>query len=354
VILKFHLYLGIAGFLLIVVLGLTGAVLAFEDELTNWLSRDLTHVQSTPQQALLGDILASAQKLYPGYRVIAVDMPVTDDRAVDLLLAPLKASDAPRLRIFADPHTGQLRGECGSRCSTLATIQKLHTSLMLKRPWSFVVGYATALLLFMAASGIYLWWKRKIFQLHRRHGFWRFNFDVHHALGFYLLPLVIVIAVTGILLMFQWPKSLLLKLNPPGKSEVRLDRPTSTVVAGARPLDIDSQVRAAVVAMPGMRVLSISPALRPKDPLMIMMSSPEEKAERVHVVFVDQFSGKVLRVWEPDQNPGLGTRILSYTLRLHTGRIAGWFGQVVMCLVSLSIAALAASGILIWIRRAFI
>jgi sulfite reductase (NADPH) flavoprotein alpha-component len=346
-----HLYLGIVGLVFIIILGLTGTVLAFEDDLSNWLARGLKHVPVNSGHVPLDEVIANARKAYQGYRPLFIDVSPADDRALELLLLPERPGDIERLRVFADPYSGRILGQCES-CAAVTGLQRLHTSLLLKRPWNLVVGYATALLLFMSVSGLYLWWKRKILRLRARKNFWAFNFNLHNVLGLYLFPLAVVIALTGIVLVFQWPRNLILKLNPPGKAEVRLNRPFSIVVAHAQPLSLDQEIAAAAAALPSYQVRSVALPTRPKDAVTVTLVPADERDERqFRLVFVDQFSGKVLLIWQPDQNPGLGNRLLGVVVGVHTGRVGGLVGQCVMSLASLLIAILAASGVLIWAKR---
>lgn len=66
--------------------------------------------------------------------------------------------------------------------------------------WTVVV--ATAIAIVLEIGGVVLWWKRKTVWFKRGAGWWRLCFDLHHVVGLFLFPLMLVIAVTGVLMPF--------------------------------------------------------------------------------------------------------------------------------------------------------
>ena len=69
-----------------------------------------------------------------------------------------------------------------------------------------VVNIATALAVVLQLGGLALWWKRKTLYVTGRSGLWRLCFDLHHSIGIVLIPLMLVLAVTGTVMAFSTPK----------------------------------------------------------------------------------------------------------------------------------------------------
>jgi uncharacterized iron-regulated membrane protein len=350
VVLNLHLYAGIAALLFGMIFGLTGAVLAFERQIDNWLIRDLANVPASPIHLPLTDLMQNVSRAYPGFEISAIRLPAGQTRAITMFLAERKGKQ--RFDLYVDGHTGRILGACGQGCAVVDGIRKLHTSLMMGRPGVMVMGYATAVLLFLACSGIYLWWKRKLLSINPRLRFWRVNYDLHHALGFYIAPLVIIFALTGLTVAFQWPRNLLFRLNAPGTSQGPRNPPPSKVVPGASRRSLDSQIVSAEQALSGMQVIAINLPRRAADADMIFMVPAVKSAwqPKATIAYIDQYTGRVLKVWRSSEF-GLGSRILSYNVQLHTGSIWGWPSEVLMCLASLGLSILCVSGILIWWKR---
>jgi uncharacterized iron-regulated membrane protein len=75
---------------------------------------------------------------------------------------------------------------------------RLHETLAMGRiGWWLVVG-ATVMAVLLQLGGLYLWWKRKTIAVRVRSG-WRLGmFDLHHAAGLLALPLMFLLAATGV------------------------------------------------------------------------------------------------------------------------------------------------------------
>ena len=69
VLLKVHLYLGLVAAIFLVILGLTGAVIAFEFDIDHWMHRSLWYVKTGPRILPEEDLVrAVAGALCPGAR----------------------------------------------------------------------------------------------------------------------------------------------------------------------------------------------------------------------------------------------------------------------------------------------
>ena len=81
----------------------------------------------------------------------------------------------------------------------------IHARLALGWFGSWIVILATAAAVLLQISGLVLWWKRKTILIRRRSDWWRFCFDVHHAVGIAGFPIMLVLAVTGLIIIFALP-----------------------------------------------------------------------------------------------------------------------------------------------------
>ena len=85
--LKLHLILAMGAGAFITVLGVTGAIMAFEPEIDHWQHRALMDVASpgTPPHTLV-EIAASMRERYPSERVTAFGLGATPSRAYAISL----------------------------------------------------------------------------------------------------------------------------------------------------------------------------------------------------------------------------------------------------------------------------
>src|SRR5436309_9621638 len=59
----------------------------------------------------------------------------------------------------------------------------LHERLWLGEPGWWMVVAGTIAAVFLELGGLYLWWKRRVFTVRFRSGWWRAVFDLHHVVG---------------------------------------------------------------------------------------------------------------------------------------------------------------------------
>ncbi len=72
-----------------------------------------------------------------------------------------------------------------------------HERLALGLIGEWVVVTTTGLAVLLEFSGAILWWRRKQLTVRRGRGWWRAMDDLHHVMGTLLLPLMLLLAVTG-------------------------------------------------------------------------------------------------------------------------------------------------------------
>jgi uncharacterized iron-regulated membrane protein len=345
-----HRYIGIATLVVAVILGLTGAILAFELEINHWFARGVIHVRPGVRRLPMVTLLQNALRNYPGYRPTSVRPGMQPNRSVGIWLTPERGKDLDLL-VYVDPYTGVVLGPCGAGCAFIDTVRELHTTLLLRRPWSFVVGYATLLVLFNALSGVYLWWKRKLWRLNFGVGSWRLNYDIHNVVGLYIAPLMLISTLTGTVIAFPWANDLVLKVGHAEVSEQRSVPLSSTAVPGAKARTLDEQIAAAEAAVPSLKAQRIGMPSQPQDAIPITLAPVSGDDERARTAFLDQYSGRLLLLTEPRSSDRSWLRKI---VPLHTGSILGWPTKLLMCLTGLLFAVLSASGVLSWWKRAVI
>jgi len=81
----------------------------------------------------------------------------------------------------------------------------LHERLSLGQFGWWIVVIATIAALFLEVGGLYLWWKRKLISVCWGSGWKRALYDLHHVVGLFALPLMLLLAATGIGMAFVTP-----------------------------------------------------------------------------------------------------------------------------------------------------
>jgi uncharacterized iron-regulated membrane protein len=249
-----------------------------------------------------------------------------------------------------DQYTGRVLGARDPSRSLGQRIHQFHTNLLAGPALKMPVTCAAILMGLLAATGIYLWWPRKIFRPNFKTSWRRINFDLHNAIGFYVSIFVFIFAFTSVVI--RWENELVPFANWVTGSHVSAEaRPSSAAVpAGTHPISLDRVRQIAEQEMKGARPTIILIPTQPKDVFRVWMKYPRDDspAGRSWIV-LDQFSGRIIST---SRTAPLGLLyVQGWNRGIHTGDILGWPSKIVAFLASLSVAFLSISGPLIWILK---
>lgn len=151
-----HRYLGISAGLILAVVGVTGALLSFEDEILSVMNRDIAQVSPRPfAEPLLPDVLyRKASERFPERRVQGMTLFDRRDASVKVNLSDPNGGRRGE-DWYLNPFTAEALGPVGG-VSAMHFIEDIHRRLLAGEAGKAVVGASALILIFMALSGIYL------------------------------------------------------------------------------------------------------------------------------------------------------------------------------------------------------
>ncbi len=327
---------------LLVLLGVTGAILAFEEPIDHALNPGLFYVQPQAQTLPTADILASLREKFPKKRVTMLMFGKAPDLST---MAIVRGAGS----VFVDPYTGRILGRRTNNKYFTQTVHQLHIRLLMGDTGSMILGIAGIVLVFLTLSGIYLWWPLKRLTVAGRKSWRRLNFDLHHAVGFYSSVFLLILSFTGVMVAFdEYTVPLLYKVTHSEPAEMDTE---STSVEGARPIPSDQAVKIGLATLPGTGLVSLMPPAGPDGSYRVGLHFPEDRTPGGRSqVYVDQFSGSVLSVQNSRTAPG-GTRLVNLNRALHTGDVGGLPTKILACLMSLAVVVQAFTGVVMWWKR---
>ena len=331
-----HLALGVSGAVIIAIVSVTGAYLTFRAPLTRWLNPipQVAAFDGTPDAKL---IVSRVEAEYAPRRVVSVEF------------RPSGLPSVVRLRdrstVFVNPADGMILGYRQSRFASLENLNevmsRLHISLVLGPKGRLVVLIATAEALFLALTGLWLWWRKKHWRFTTSRGSWfRVSWDLHNATGIWFLLPVVAMVVTGVLMGLGSPIYRLAGAEPapwPGAA-----RSTSSASGVRAPVSLGLVLQVADSARPGEPTRSVSIPAAPAGAYAVGKSR--------ETVYVDQFTGAVIEV-RPYRQPTAGDQAFNAVKSVHTGQYFGIPGQAIMTLGCLMLAVMAATGVVLAWKR---
>lgn len=211
---QLHLWLSVPLGILITLICLSGASLAFEKEITQAMHPELYKTEYTEGAPMLAPSVLA--------RHITAQLP--DTLQLSSLQLPGKPdgvciagfTNAGRKTLSVNPYTGAVNGWIESN-SFFSTMRKLHR-WMLDPPakkgapsvGKYIVGISTLLMGIILISGLVIWIPRTQKGLKNRlrvccsKGWRRFWYDSHVSLGIYALPFLLLMVLTGLTWSFSW------------------------------------------------------------------------------------------------------------------------------------------------------
>jgi uncharacterized iron-regulated membrane protein len=351
VVLKIHLWLGAGAAIFLVILGLTGSVTAFENDIDHWLHPSLYYVRVSPQMLPEAELIQTVQQRFAPARVVGVHIFRPPD-----LAHVMQLND--RSTALVSPYDGHILGRIAGPSTTqkiIGYIHQLHTHLVpdprsapkAARIGGVIVQIVGFILCLLVILGVILWWHTKRASIAWKAPWFRICFDAHHAIGIYSALFLLIAAVTGVLVERG---DLIMRLTH-SPEPLRFPQLQSGVAGGAIPISVDRAEGIALTAIPGTTVTDVQIPPNPKGVFMVILRVPEETSEAAHsYIFIDQYSGKVLHAVNfLTESPGY--RVIRFNRSIHTGDVWGKPGHILVSVSSLLLVAMVVTGLVIWLRK---
>jgi len=358
VLFQVHWLVGITAGIVLALVGATGALLSFEQQIVGSLAREGREVESAGRTPL------SAAELLT--RVVAEHQ---DQRIVGLSIArepstTVRVTFAPREQRYVDPYTGALLAPAASGAeSFFRNLRGLHRWLMLgelgdRDVGRQIVGACTMLLIFMALTGLYLRWPRG--SAARRWKTWllpdfrlkgrAFLWNLHSVIGTWVLPVYLIIAFTGLQWSYEWYRDGLYSMagveRPAGPESGRDGR------GGGLDLAAFTFAWQTFAQETGGRFASVNVnlAARPDKPTEFRYLQEQPRHERATNTLAIDRDGNVVKSERYADKP-LAARLVSSIFPLHSGSYFGLAGVIVFMIASLAMPVFAVTGWIMYLQR---
>src|SRR5512133_1603595 len=174
---KLHLIVAVVFGVFIVLLGVTGAEMAFEQELDHVLHWKLTYVKPQGQAMSLAQIHDAVARTFPNEEIGAYATSTSPDMSYAVVLDGKLA--------YVNQYTGEVLGTRAQEMDWQGYMHQLHLRLaMMDKGRKFgetTIKASGVAALFLVLSGAYLWWPVKRVAIGKSDGSRRFWFDVHNC-----------------------------------------------------------------------------------------------------------------------------------------------------------------------------
>ncbi|WP_281234641.1 PepSY-associated TM helix domain-containing protein [Flavobacterium gelatinilyticum] len=366
---KVHLWLGLSSGLIVIILGITGCLYAFEEELRpivhDYYYVDQVKSQKLPISRLLEIAQEKNKKINPN-QILSGCRTISDDkRTVIIWFFEELDKDAvwywnryQSTYFYMDPYTGNIEEIEDYNFEFFVFIRMLHQTLCLNSTIGDpIVGTATIIFIISLITGLVLWWPKNKQAAKQRFWFrwknttqWkRKNYDLHNIMGFYMMIFALILALTGLVWAFECYDKGVQWLFNGGKtyerekivsdtSQYNQNNPADKIYAATKQLEPNA--KSYYLFLP-----------KADDSLAVFQTFVryENRFNDVSMQF-DRYTAKPLKITTyDDKNNGEKFRFINYDL--HVGSILGFPGKVLAFFASLVCASLPVTGFLIWWGR---
>lgn len=352
---QIHLWLGILLCLYALIIGVSGSILVFEEELSRVADPELMQAPEDLKEPVTGSCFArishSVEEAYPEWRLEAVYSPGVRGSNYAALI-----SRATKYQyVFASSSDEHLLGVQPLDKGWLNWVADLHFRLLAGPTGLIVNGVGSACLLLVCISGAVIWWPgvktwKHALGVDFRRRWKRINFDLHSAIGFWTLGLMSLWAVSGI--YFVWPEAFVSAINLVGNSpNAAPPKFRGAGYARATRLPVETLVAKAMTAEPDAQLQGIGYASGDQ-PVSVMLAR-RDVTEFLHTtwVYLDPARGNIVGLWRSGKNETLGDWFIWLLAPLHFGIYWGMGIKIIWALLGIMLPALAVTGVLMYWNR---
>lgn len=357
-----HRWIGLNLGIWFALVGLSGSVLVFEDEVDAFLNPALLVEPSNAPHLLPHRILDRAEGEFPLGHVERIRVPKGQHDVYRLLVrvAPHMRVESDRVEAMFSPASGELLGTREaevmglSRPYLLKTLYEFHRNVLLGNFGSNIVGLAGFLLMSSAFTGLIIAWPRRrsgwkrVVWVKTRAGATRILYDIHRSWGAVLCVLLLLATITGSTLVYlnyaREIVSLFSEVAPfpvvPWRRSPSQDWPSFESVAAKL-----------AAAYPDRTVAEIHLPSKPTAGFLFYLRKPGD----VHrlgdtIVWVHPGTAEIL-FERSSRSRTAGETLMHWLFPLHSGTAFGQAGKVALCLTGIAPLLLVLTGLWVWLRK---
>ena len=376
-----HRWAGLAMAAFLVIVGLTGGMLAFFGELNHWLSPELFPEPRPGVQLDAGTLARRAETLVPQARTTSVYLGFAGTAMVRMEPRPGAARKLGFQQLMLDPIDGHELGRraVGGLPTSLATfipfIYQVHMNLLMGPTGAWILGivalvwtldcfvgfYLTLPVSSRAARGGFLARWRLAWRVKWPASSYRLNFDLHRAGGLWLWAMLLVfawssvsfhlngvyVAATKLLLAYEEPFMKHEAEPPPAPKDRKPLEWEEAQAIGVRLME--EQARSHDFKIDRPNALSY---MRARGLYGYSVHSSRDIGEKygATTVFFDAYSGE-FRALNLPSGEHAGNTLTSWLVALHMANLFGLPYKIFVCALGLVITMLSVTGVYIWLRK---
>lgn len=357
-----HLPVGAIAGVVILIMCVTGVLLAYEKQITLWA--DTHSFKSAPPstEARHLPVATLIENARNSRGAAPASITLRSDRS-----APAEIGfGRETVPLFVNPYTGGVLGEGSQKVrSFFRTTTDWHRWLGAKgdnrNVARAITGACNLGFLFLVISGFYLWWPRNwslksvrsVMWFKRRLPAKARDFNWHNTIGFWSAGPLFIVVLSSVVISYTWAGNLVYRIVGETPPAPRANQPNAGAGKDAALTvnDLDTAWQRAEQQVGDWQSISLSLSNAAQLTFNIDRGTGGQPQKRAQLV-LDRATGDVVR-WEPFSSYTRGRQLRSILRFAHTGEVLGIAGQTIAGAVSIGGAFLVVTGLGLALRRFF-
>ena len=204
---QIHWFLGISAGLILSLMGVTGAIYSYEQQILKAINQDSYTVQVVQQPKLTpAQLYQHFSQSNPEMKINSVT--IAHDPSASSSVNIVKEGAKRGYNMMVNPYTAEVLPEIKGQ-EFFQFVQQLHRNLTVGPVGKQITGACTLMLIYFVLSGLYLRWPKKHSvkqwlavkpKLKGRNFLW----DLHAVVGTWVIIFYLVLACTGLYWSYDW------------------------------------------------------------------------------------------------------------------------------------------------------
>ncbi len=383
---KIHWFLGITAGIILLVVGITGAIMSFEKEILRSINQDSYYVSVPTEQKKLStkELLEKFQTSNPNVKINSISFS-SDEKSSTVITIAGEAENARRgISKYVNPYTAEVLPDLVGK-DFFGFILRLHRWLAFPQEMREVgkqtVAISTVSLIVLIISALVIYWGRikhaffKSFTFKFKHHGRAFLSTMHSAIGMWVIPFYLLACLTGLFWSYEWYNNALYKIagvekpqrnqqQPQAQNSQKPDGEKAQGQAQREGIEQQREAKKTNNFDSHQKAIEMFNIFVQRDYSTVTLRFPQKGTvysfnyldtnpahyRATNTLELDVNSWQLLKHERYNDLP-LNEQLMKSILPLHTGEYFGLIGQIAMFLASSLMALFTITGFMLYINR---
>src|SRR5574344_98961 len=378
---KIHWFFGFVFGILLLLIGVSGAVLSYEKEILQAINKDTYFVNIPQDKQILStkEILEKYQTQNPDSKINSISFSTNKSSSIVLNIASKDPNNRRGESIFLNPYTAEVLPQVKGK-DFFMFFFKLHRWLTFDGDTQWVgknaVALSTIACIILTIGGVIVYWSRvknnflRSFTFSFKSKNRAFLSTMHSAIGMWIVPFFLLMCFTGLYWSYDWYRSAMFtimqveqpKRATPATQVVKtLEQKENKVLK-----DEKSEKQPKLISYENAQKVAYifnQNVSRDYKNANLRLTPSKDGIYTISYLYADATHLRELNSMEIDPNKSivlkeskyedkkLNEQLMSSMLQLHSGEYFGWFGQLAYFISSALMALFVITGYMLYFDR---